>query len=169
MSVIFRYHNDDRLLPDYAEDMSATLVKRVRRPDRQNSKSGNRIWQFSINHPAKEGHWLTPILVAKHVWYFILCKFSVGLSNVTSTTMTTPATSTRPRWKAEGESDRTSSRGGGSAGHGPSFYFEARLVLDNVLPMQSGNYTCGPSNTKHASVRLHITKGQRKPNQSNRY
>ena len=87
---------------------------------------------------------------------------------MTSTTMTTPATSTRPRWKAEGEGDRTSSRGG-SAGHGPSFYFEARLVLDNVLPMQSGNYTCGPSNTQHASVRLHITKGQRKPNQSNGY
>ena len=164
MNVIFRYHNDDRLLPDYAEDMSATLVKRVRRPDRQNSKSGNKIWQPS----SKRRSLIDTYTRSKKCLASYWCEFSAGLSNVTSTTMTTPATSTRPRWKAEGEGDRTSSRGG-SVGHGPSFYFEARLVLDNVLPMQSGNYTCGPSNTKHASVRLHITKGQRKPNQSNRY
>ena len=78
MNVIFRYHNDDRLLPDYAEDMSATLVKRVRRPDRQNSKSGNEIWQFGINHPAKEGHWLTPTLVAKNVWHLIDVDFQLA-------------------------------------------------------------------------------------------
>ena len=64
MSVIFRYHNDDRLLPDYAEDMSATLVKRVRRPGRQNSKSGN-------------GHLLTPTLVAKNVWHLIDVDFQL--------------------------------------------------------------------------------------------
>ena len=38
-------------------------------------------------------------------------------------------------------------------------YYEASLTLEYVKPEQSGNYTCGPSNTKTASVRLHITQG----------
>ena len=40
-----------------------------------------------------------------------------------------------------------------------STYYEASLTLDNVKPKQSGNYTCGPSNSLSASVRLHITQG----------
>ena len=40
-----------------------------------------------------------------------------------------------------------------------SIYYEASLILDNVKPNQSGNYTCGPSNSLSASVRLHITQG----------
>ena len=40
-----------------------------------------------------------------------------------------------------------------------SIYYEASLTLDNVKPYQSGNYTCGPSNSLSASVRLHITQG----------
>ena len=40
-----------------------------------------------------------------------------------------------------------------------SIYYEASLTLDNVKPNQSGNYTCGPSNSLSASVRLHITQG----------
>ena len=40
-----------------------------------------------------------------------------------------------------------------------AIYYEASLILDNVKPNQSGNYTCGPSNSLSASVRLHITQG----------
>ena len=40
-----------------------------------------------------------------------------------------------------------------------SLFYEASLILDNVKPNQSGNYTCGPSNSLSASVRLHITQG----------
>ena len=45
---------------------------------------------------------------------------------------------------------------------GISIYYEASLTLDNVKPEQSGNYTCGPSNSLSASVRLHITQGNHK-------
>ena len=41
-----------------------------------------------------------------------------------------------------------------------SFHYEASLILNNVKPNQSGNYTCGPSNSLSASVRLHITQGK---------
>ena len=40
-----------------------------------------------------------------------------------------------------------------------SLFYEASLILNNVKPNQSGNYTCGPSNSLSASVRLHITQG----------
>ena len=40
-----------------------------------------------------------------------------------------------------------------------SVYYEASLILKDVKPNQSGNYTCGPSNSLSASVRLHITQG----------
>ena len=42
---------------------------------------------------------------------------------------------------------------------GISIYYEASLTLDDVKPEQSGNYTCGPSNSLSASARLHITQG----------
>lgn len=38
--------------------------------------------------------------------------------------------------------------------------YEATLKLVNVGPEQSGNYTCGPSNTKSATAKLHITDGE---------
>ena len=41
-----------------------------------------------------------------------------------------------------------------------SLFYEASLILENVKPNQSGNYTCGPSNSLSASVRLHITQGR---------
>ena len=41
-----------------------------------------------------------------------------------------------------------------------SVYYEASLILKDVKPNQSGNYTCGPSNSLSASVRLHITQGK---------
>ena len=40
-----------------------------------------------------------------------------------------------------------------------SIFYEASLILDNVKPNQSGNYTCGPSNSLSASVSLHIIQG----------
>ena len=40
-----------------------------------------------------------------------------------------------------------------------SIFYEASLILDNVTPNQSGNYTCGPSNSLSASVSLHIIQG----------
>ena len=43
-----------------------------------------------------------------------------------------------------------------------SIFYEASLILDNVKPNQSGNYTCGPSNTLSASVSLHIIQGKLK-------
>ena len=43
-----------------------------------------------------------------------------------------------------------------------STFYEASLILDNVKPNQSGNYTCGPSNTLSASVSLHIIQGKLK-------
>ena len=41
-----------------------------------------------------------------------------------------------------------------------SVFYEASLILKDVKPNQSGNYTCGPSNSLSASVRLHITQGK---------
>ena len=41
-----------------------------------------------------------------------------------------------------------------------SVFYEASLILKDVKPSQSGNYTCGPSNSLSASVRLHITQGK---------
>lgn len=49
-----------------------------------------------------------------------------------------------------------------SKGENFSIYYEASLILDNVKPNQSGNYTCGPSNTLSASVSLHIIQGKLK-------
>ena len=47
-----------------------------------------------------------------------------------------------------------------SRGENNSIFYEANLILDNVKPNQSGNYTCGPSNTLSASVSLHIIQGK---------
>ena len=40
-----------------------------------------------------------------------------------------------------------------------SIFYEASLILEHVTPNQSGNYTCGPSNSLSASVSLHIIQG----------
>ena len=45
-----------------------------------------------------------------------------------------------------------------SATAGKSLYL-ATLKLNKVRPEQKGIYKCGPSNTKSASVELHITDG----------
>ena len=47
-------------------------------------------------------------------------------------------------------------------GENHSIFYEASLILDNVKPNQSGNYTCGPSNSLSASVSLHIIQGNLK-------
>ena len=41
-----------------------------------------------------------------------------------------------------------------------SVFYEASLILKDVTPNHSRNYTCCPSNSLSASVRLHITQGK---------
>ena len=44
----------------------------------------------------------------------------------------------------------------GASGH----TYVATLTLDGVRKSQSGNYSCSPSNTGTASVRLHVIDGE---------
>jgi len=94
-AYVFWYHNEKRLIPDYADNLSAVVVRRRGTPSQPE-------------------------------------KTSSSSANTT----------------AVGDDDLS----GG--------FYEARLVLVDASPEQSGNYTCGPSNTMHASVTLHITQGE---------
>ena len=113
----FRYHGDERLLPEYNPSMSDN-VKVV---ELGHSASHNRVAANFPDDPEAQSSTFLPD-------YFM------------------------PEDGASVTNDEESNN------HRRSMYL-ATLKLNKVRPEQKGVYKCGPSNTRSASVELHITDG----------
>ena len=122
-----RYHGDERLLPEYSDEMS-DQVKVVEEPispsgstsDAEILQKSNSIF-FSDDEKSDSS--------------------SSGFSYVDEPS---------PFFVEDDEGGHPITRN----------MYLATLKLNKVRPEQKGMYKCGPSNTKSASVELHITDGE---------
>ena len=114
MITAFRYHGDERLLPEYNPSMS------------DNVKVVEDDLSSLASHPRNEA--------------------------------ADPASTFFPDYHFVEESHRGRAEEQESK---PRSMYLATLKLNKVRPEQKGVYKCGPSNTRSASVELHITDGNR--------